>query len=163
MLRHRAQDLGRGMVCEKRCWGWEALGNETSLSLRSRLFSADETSGREHPLFATGLSVRPCFLFAGWGRSSNPVRSRVAPVPTVCEVLGRLNQFNGWSRLIYLVLTVPRNRSIPMGCLVQIQEQKGILASLISPLAASGLRRNLNNGFKSSISKSFIPRWPCLS
>ena len=70
----------------------------------TRLFSVDETSGREHPLFATGLSVWPCFLFAGWGRSSNPVRSRVAPVPTVCEMLGRLNQFNGWSRLIYLVL-----------------------------------------------------------
>ena len=82
------------------------------------------------------------------------------PMTTVFEVLRCLNQFNGWSRLIYLVLTVPRNRSIPMGYLVQIQEQKGILASLISPLAASGLRRNLNNGFKSLISKSFIPMWP---
>ena len=45
-----------------------------------------------------------------------------------------------------------------MDCLVQIQEQKGILVSLC-PLAASCPGRNLN-GVKSSISKSFIPRWP---
>ena len=61
----------------------------------TRLFSVDETSGREHPLFATGLSVRPCFLFSGSGRSSNPVRSRVAPVPTVCEVLAALTNLTG--------------------------------------------------------------------
>ena len=45
-----------------------------------------------------------------------------------------------------------------MDCLVQIQEKKGILVSLC-PLAASCPGRNLN-GVKSSISKSFIPRWP---
>jgi len=40
-------------------------------------------------------------LLTGYGSSSTPVRTRVAPVPTVCEVLAALTNLTGRSRQLH--------------------------------------------------------------
>ena len=40
-------------------------------------------------------------LLTGYGSSSTPVRTRVGPVPTVCEVLAALTNLTGRSRQLH--------------------------------------------------------------